>query len=220
MIQYESKVEYVDHMGHDMTVVNAARVSFAKQVDILSDKDRGLIKYLAKHNHISPFFHPQVSLRITCPISVRNQLDKSRIGLAINEVSRRYVDTIPDVFFPSWRNRPEKSIKQGSGDPLEWCDKADAAYHHAIDCAIAAYKQLLEMNVAPEQARFVLPLGTMTEFIWTGSLAAFARVYLLRTAPEAQAESRDVAYKIGQVVCPLFPESWSALTQKDLSNDA
>jgi thymidylate synthase (FAD) len=219
MIQYESKVEYVDHMGRDMTVVNAARVSFAKQVDILSDKDRGLIKYLAKHNHISPFFHPQVSLRITCPISVRNQLDKSRIGLAINEVSRRYVDTIPDVFFPSWRNRPEKSIKQGSGDPLEWCDKADAAYHHAIDCAIAAYKQLLEMNVAPEQARFVLPLGTMTEFIWTGSLAAFARVYLLRTAPEAQAESRDVAYKIGQVVCPLFPESWSALTQKDLSND-
>lgn len=214
----EGSVEYVDHMGSDLTVVNAARVSFNKQVDHLSSNDEKLILYLAQHGHMSPFFHPQVSLRITCPISIRNQLDKSRVGLAINEVSRRYVSTSPDVFFPRWRSKPEGSIKQGSGGlvDVEKMVEADRLYHDSVSSCLQSYDRLIEMGVSPEQARFVLPMGTMTEFIWTGSLAAYARVFELRTAPEAQNESRSIAFKIGAIVARLFPCSWTSLVQRNI----
>jgi thymidylate synthase (FAD) len=216
----EGTVEYLDHMGSDLTVANAARVSFNKQISVMSENDERLIKYLADHNHVSPFFHPQISIRIMCPISIRNQLDKSRIGLAINEVSRRYVSTTPPVFFPSWRSKPSGSIKQGSGSMISNPDvlvSVDMMYREAVATCLTTYEHLIAQGVAPEQARFVLPLGTMTEFIWTGSLAAYARVFQLRTSPDAQQECRTIAYKIGAIVARHFPISWAALVQRSIA---
>ena len=222
------KVEFVDCMGSDLTVVNAARVSFDKQSywepdspGLLKEQDSRLITYLAEHGHWTPFSHPQVSLRLTVPIAIRNQLDKSRVGLAINEVSRRYVSTSPKIYWPEWRSKPDGSIKQGSGDFIVdgLSDDAEQTYYMGISSALTAYARLLDLGVAPEQARFVLPLGMMTEFIWTGSIAAFARVYNLRSSPDAQYESRLVAEKIATIMKPLFPYSWDALTKKENADD-
>lgn len=217
------KVEFVDCMGSDLTVVNAARVSFDKQAyweedcpGLLKEQDSRLITYLATHGHWTPFSHPQISLRLTVPIAIRNQLDKSRVGLAINEVSRRYVSSAPKIYWPEWRSKPDGSIKQGSRDFIGegLSDDAEQAYYIGISSALTAYTRLIDLGVAPEQARFVLPLGMMTEFVWTGSLAAFARVYNLRSSPDAQYESRLVAELIDRIIQPLFPCSWSALTKE------
>lgn len=217
-------VDYIDHMGTDLTVVNAARVSHSKlsqwendTVGRLSDRDKKLIAYLAQHDHWTPFSHPQISLRVTVPVVIRAQLDKSRVGLTINEISRRYVDDPPEFFFPTfWRSRPTGSIKQGSGAIIEGPseDEIDRAYASALQCCGAAYDTMIKAGVAPEQARFVLPQCMMTSFVWTGSLAAFARVYMLRTAPESQQEIRTAASMIGSIINPLFPYSWAALTEK------
>lgn len=211
------KVTLRDVMGNDKTVVDAARVSFSKYKDTFDEQDEKLIRYLAKHNHWSPFSHPQISLHVSAPIFVLRQLLKSTVGLTWNEVSRRYVNSEPSVFIPeTFRHWPENK-KQGSGDDFSWVDNANATevYHNAMHLALNFYKKLLELDVAPELARAVLPLAVYSEGIWTGSLAAFARVYTLRYAPDAQQETREIAKQIGDILIEKFPVSWRALIDRN-----
>lgn len=215
-------VELVDVMGSDLSVVNAARVSFNKvsklehhihldkEFDVLSEKDAKLINYLARHNHWTPFAHAFASFRIKAPIFVARQLVKHQVGLAWNEVSRRYVDDEPEFWFPNeWRGRP-LNAKQGSDGVIELKD----IYPESV-CAYCLnyYNTLLEAGVAPEQARMVLPQNTMTEWIWSGSLAAFCRVCKLRLDPHAQQETRELVEGIKALLEPKFPVSFKALTQ-------
>lgn len=218
-------VEYIDHMGSDLAVVDAARVSFAKQSawdhDALSERDVRLVAYLAEHNHWSPFTHCVVKLRVKAPLFVARQLWKSHIGLASqddsvgwNEVSRRYVDNEPEFYIPSvWRKRAE-NVKQGSSDEAhEGSGYLIAKYKVVIDQAFGLYEQMIAQGVAPEQARMVLPASVYTEWIWTASLCALARIYKQRTDDHAQRETKEIADRIGEIASGLFPVSWEALTQ-------
>lgn len=211
------KVTLRDVMGNDKTVVDAARVSFSKYKDEFDDQDKKLIQYLAKYGHWSPFSHPQISFHVSAPIFVLRQLLKSVVGLTWNEVSRRYVTSEPSVFIPeTFRHWPDNK-KQGSGEDFSWVDNADATevYHSAMHLALNFYSKLLELKVAPEMARAVLPLAVYSEGIWTGSLAAYARVYKLRAAEDAQKEVQEIAKQIDEIIRPLFPYSWSALIDSD-----
>jgi thymidylate synthase (FAD) len=215
-------------MGNDLTVVNAARVSFNKESDWdsepdwnmvrerkLSKKDEKLISYLAKHKHWTPFAHPQITLRIKAPIFIRTQLFKHKVGFVENEVSRRYVSESPVVYSPRWRGKPTGGAKQGSEDfmPInEQYNTANRHYEFTIKDAVETYQQLIDLGVAPEQARSVLPQGTYTEWWWTGSLSAFARVYHQRSDVHAQWEVRQYADAIAKIIQPLFPVSWKTLT--------
>ena len=220
-------VQFVSCMGDDLTVVNAARVSFNKESEweevnhegdgILSEKDIKLIRYLAKHKHWTPFAHPQITLRIKAPIFIRTQLFKHKVGFVENEVSRRYVSDPPSVYFPRWRGKPTNGAKQGSEDFMNIDDDYNLVNRHyemTVREALLTYDELLKRGVAPEQARSVLPQGTYTEWWWTGSLSAYARVYHQRSDPHAQWEVQQYAHAIGQIIEPLFPESWKVLTAK------
>ena len=210
-------VQYVSHMGDDLTVANAARVSFNKESEEFGVRDEKLIQYLAKHNHWTPFAHPQITLRIKAPISIRTQLFKHKQGFVENEVSRRYVTDAPEIYKPLWRTKPTQNAKQGSEGFVEDVSKLetlDQAYYESIHKAINCYNLLIDQGIAPEQARFVLPQGTYTEWWWTGSLAAYARVYKLRSDPHAQWEVQQYANSISSLIEPLFPISWKALADK------
>lgn len=207
------EVGVVDHMGNDKTVVDAARVSFnfrKKEWD--TDKDTGLISFLSRNNHWSPFSHCFVTFYIKAPIYVARQLVKHQVGLAWNEVSRRYVDSDVEIHTPAvWRSRPVNA-KQGSGGNLDDKDGVcDYVYADAIRHSESAYKYLINNGVSPEQARAVLPLSLMTEWYWSGSLYAFSRVCNLRLADDAQKETRAVAVDISKHMSDLFPVSWKEL---------
>ena len=220
------KATLKDHMGSDISVVNAARVSFGKTshpvawmeydyedgsrcgdlIAVLDYRDQKLVRYLAKHNHISPFGHAFASFHVKAPIFVARQLVKHSF-LRWNEISRRYVDDEPEFYTPDvWRGRSEDK-KQGSEGVVE--SNANMLYYN--DKALGLYKQLLDEGVAPEQARMVLPQSTMTEWWWSGSLDALARMCRLRCATDTQYETRVVADQISEVMGDLFPVSWSAL---------
>lgn len=258
------KVEYLDHMGDDLAVVNDARVSFDKKSGwvqrrydpdsddllpgefpaeyepyenwplwrdeegykltgfLLSEKDAKLIRYLARNGHWTPFAHSLVKLRITAPIAIRTQCFKHKVGFVENEVSRRYVDAEPEIFFPEYWRKRANHLKQGSLDepveePLRTSDSnsttVQQAYVRFAEYAKDLYREMIDHGVCPEQARFVLPQGTETTWIWTGSLAAWARFYKQRTDPHAQKEIQDLAKMIGEKIKPLFPVSWAALTE-------
>lgn len=225
------KVDLIDHMGSDLSVVNAARVSFDKesewevlqyrngycQTDIgyeerLSERDTKLIKFLARENHWSPFVHTFASFRVAAPVFVARQLQKHTVGLAWNEVSRRYVDTEPTFYSPEiWRKRAE-NVKQGSSDEAVDLQHIIAeGVEHFTQHALAFYTDLLDSGVCPEQARMVLPQSMITEWIWSGSLYAFARVCNLRLDSHAQRETQIVAKGISDHMTKLFPVSWSVL---------
>jgi thymidylate synthase (FAD) len=207
------KVELLDSMGSDATVANVARVSFAKEVKTLQDQDVRLINYLAKHGHWSPFAHCFVQFRIKAPLFVARQLVKHQVGLSWNEESRRYIDSEPEFYCPSeFRGRAE-SVKQGSANNLPECTQqwADLMVTNNSAHALAQYNALLRGGVAPEQARMVLPLNTMTEWIWSGSLMAFARVCQQRLDAHAQKECRDVAGYLQEELSALYPHSFNAL---------
>ena len=213
-------VELLEVFGNDLTVVNAARVSFAKESHEMSLGDEKLIKYLAKHNHNSPFFHPQIRFRLKMPIFVAREWFRHQIGFARNEVSRRYVDTPPECWIPSTDDlrQRDKNLKQGSKDvPVEGSEYLHMIIKNHTDGCASLYNHLLSQNVAPEIARCVLPQSMMTEFIETGSLAAYARLYGLRNDPHAQKEIREYAKKIGSLLEEKFPVSWKALTQLEHS---
>lgn len=204
----------IDSMGDDKTIVNAARVSFAKQVKEFSERDSKLLKYLADHNHWTPFSHVTATFHVKAPIFVARQLFKHKVGLTENEISRRYVDTPPEIWSPDeWRGRP-KNAKQGSEGVIAGQSRIDHAYTDAVSMALAAYETLLEQGVAPEQARMVLPQAMMTEWYWTGSLAAFARVCKLRTSKDAQAESGIIAGDIFNQLSGVAPVAWLVLNSK------
>lgn len=220
-------VDYVDHMGTDLSVVNAARVSFDKESEWewpddkegreLSGRDVKLIDYLAKHNHWSPFAHTSIQLRVKAPIFVARQLVKHQVGGVWNEVSRRYVDSEPEFWFPDqWRGRPEGSMKQGSNGVVELLASGSEVGgfwlpRDVVNLCLDQYKNMLQQGVAPEQARMILPQNMMTEWYWTGSLMFFTRVCKQRLDPHAQQETREIAERIAEIVAPLFPVSWSAL---------
>lgn len=241
-------VELIDCMGTDLSIVNAARVSFDKesdweylreidadgeQVKCLSEKDTKLINYLAKHNHWSPFAHTCLSFRIKAPIFVARQLGKHQVGGAWNEVSRRYVDSEPEFYFPEyWRKRAD-NVKQGSSDEAvdvevhgnDGCDDTSylkktlhVSYLHVMQkdtvwAALQAYQRMLEAGVCPEQARMVLPQNTMTTWIWTGSLAFFSRVCKLRLDSHTQRETQEVAKAIERLTREKFPVSFNAFME-------
>ena len=208
-------IEVLEVFGSDLTVVNAARVSFAKTVSEMSERDGKLIKFLADHDHVSPFFHPQVRLRVKMPIFVAREWFRHTIGFARNEVSRRYVDSTPEVWFPNvdgLRERDPK-LKQGSKEtPIDGAEGVVEEIRAAGLQTIAFYESLMARGVAPEIARSVLPQGMYTEFIETGSLAAYARLWSLRTDPGAQREIQAYARGIEALLMPHFPVSWAALT--------
>ena len=209
-------VTLIDRMGSDLSVVNAARVSFGKAKETLDLADEKLIGYLARHEHWSPFAHTAIQFRVTAPIFVARQLAKHQVGAAWNEESRRYIDDEPTVYYPdAWRERAE-NVKQGSGGTLtaggSWL--TDLVYQTAMNDALRAYRGLLKRGVAPEQARMILPQATMTTWIWTGSLLFFARVCKLRLDAHAQAETRQIAVHIATACQTLFPVSWAALMRE------
>ena len=205
-------VELIEVMGNDLTVVNAARVSFDKHHDELTEGDEKLIGYLAKHGHWTPFGHPQIQFRISAPLFVARQLVKHQVGLVWNEVSRRYVDYHPKFEIPTqWRDRP-RNRKQGSGAnfiQLSENESAEIDYLHAASSKM--YDHLISKGVAPEQARAILPQDMVTEWYWTGSLAAFSRVCKLRLSEDSQDETREVAKLISEHLSKAFPISWKYL---------
>lgn len=206
------KVTLKDYMGSDLTVVNCARISFNKIKEKFDDKDERLINYLATHGHWTPFSHPQISLHVKAPIFVLRQLLKHQVGLTWNEVSRRYVDYEPEFYYHGrWREKADNK-KQGSSESVVSLPATDFRLYELFEEIKAQYKYLVSKNIAPEMARMILPLSTYSEGIWTGSLAAFARVYRLRNQPDAQKETQEIAKQIGEIIEPLFPVSWKALT--------
>jgi thymidylate synthase (FAD) len=238
-------VNYIDHMGTDLTVVNAARVSFDKESDWaplevrvmnehdqymeykkqLKDGDAKLINYLAKHDHWTPFSHCTATFRIKAPIFVARQLFKHKVGLSENEISRRYVDNVPEFYLPTvWRGKADNK-KQGSygkveqipytnwegNFPIEETIAPSVLAEIAYKAAFKAYKAMIEGGIAPEQARMVLPQAMYTEWYWTGSMSSFARICKLRISDDAQTESRGIADMIDKECIKLWPISWSAL---------
>jgi thymidylate synthase (FAD) len=208
---------YIDHMGSDLSVVNAARVSFGKNSEwmprihygedlVLKPKDARLIRFLAKHNHKSPFNHTFVTFHVKAPVFVARQLVKHEY-MPWNEISRRYVDVEPELYeAPIWRGRSADK-KQGSSGEV----RSNANVHYFNNNALQMYKQLIDEGVAPEQARMVLPQSMITEWYWSGTLFAFAKMCGLRLKEDTQAETRVVAEKIEDVMMKLFPVSWEAL---------
>lgn len=238
------KATYIDHMGDDLRVVNAARVSFNKlsktitehlcencmqskltqtcqwcdaktmtiERDTISEGDIRLLNFLARHNHFTPFCHPQITLHIKVPIFVARQLDKHQIGLVKNEVSRRYVSSEPEFYFPEeWRKQADDK-KQGSGDILR--PVANKITHMAAEDVTThsngIYQKMLDSGVCEEQARMILPQNMFTEYYWTGSLYAFIRMFELRLKADAQKETREIVQQIYHIIQPYFPRSIEA----------
>ena len=207
------KIELIDIMGNDLSVVNAARVSYSKTKKSFEQSDEKLIKYLAEHNHWSPFAHASLQFRIKAPIFVARQLVKHQVGLVWNEVSRRYVDFPPELYKPeTWRGRPKNS-KQGSDGEIKLDQTIEYSMESAMESCLITYNTLLEKGVAPEQARMVLPQSMMTEWYWSGTLYAFSRVCNLRCKPDTQKETRDVADEMSKICDEKFPYSWKYLTK-------
>lgn len=206
-------VQYVDHMGDDDAVCDAARVSMNKSADLFTvNQNEKLINYLAKHNHWSPFSHCHVKLRFKAPIFIARQLMKHQVGFAWNEVSRRYVNDEPEFWFPDYYRVAADNVKQGSGtDSIHANElfKTDTMY--ALQKAADHYADLIKAGACAEQARSVLPQSMMTEWIWTGSLYAWSRMYRLRVDIHAQKEVRFYAGRVSDIMYKYFPFSWRAL---------
>ena len=216
------KAELIEVFGNDDMVVDVARVSFDKKASLYSScQNEELIRYLATNGHWSPFSHPKAQFRLTLPIFVARQWEKHRVGVVRgydiydqNEVSRRYVDSEPEFFYPeTWRERPDGSVKQGSGDDLSESkqDLVRMMYDNAVGHCQKTYYALINLGVAPEQARMVLPQSMMTSWIETGSLAYWARLVKQRTDPHAQQEIQELAMQIARAMLQAFPISWVAL---------
>jgi thymidylate synthase (FAD) len=219
------KVTYIEHMGSDLSVVNAARVSFGKQSElvcidrqkgqyILKEKDVNLIRYLAKHQHKSPFNHAFATFHVKAPIFVARQLQKHEY-MPWNEISRRYVDSEPEFYEPDvWRGRSEDK-KQGSEGVV---DVLEESYTSRQERAIAYYMRLVNVvGVCPEQARMVLPQSMYTEWYWSGSLYAFSKMCSLRLKEDTQLETREIAQQISSVMKDLYPFSWKALGETNVT---
>ena len=213
-------VEYVDHMGDDLRVVDSARVSFNKQSEtlkngMLKSADCNLINYLAEHNHFTPFTHGVITLRETVPIFVARQRFKSVVGFSYNEVSRRYVDEDPTFYRPDGWRLKAKNVKQGSSDKVYNADRTlEALYEARINSCFDLYRTMLNEGICAEQARMVLPQSMMTSYIVTGSLAAYARMCKLRLDSHAQKEIQYLAQQVSDIIEPLYPVAWAKLMEQ------
>jgi len=190
-----NKVELLNFMGDDLMVVNVARVSYGKQSNEMNDKDIRLLKYLYEHKHTSPWRHPQLQFRITCPIFVERQLFKHQIGMSANSISGRYVDFSDTYWEPVVLREQSKDSKQGSGNHV----MREDLIHKMKDVVLYAkntYKELIDQGISKELARTILPLSLNTTFIWTGSMLSFLHLFELRLKPDAQLETRNVVYDI------------------------
>lgn len=240
------RVKYIDHMGNDLSICNAARISMNDEADNYSMQDNiKLLHYLARGMsskmydtlvddimhmdggsqienairtyrgtsiHWTPFAHTCISIGVTAPIPIRTQCFKHKFGFVENEESRRYVTYMPELFEPDYIRAKATNIKQGSAGKHENNDRLHELYSAMVNEAVNNYEYLLEEGVCPEQARLVLPQGAMVNWVWTGSLFAFARFYRARTDSHAQAEIRELAEKVREIIEPLYPEAWKALT--------
>ena len=241
------QVQYIDHMGDDLSVVRAATASFAKDPEAWDeDKHPRLINYLARgmtqadydlliekvaygqfneheaeqllddyrHTplHFSPFAHTAITLRLKAPIAIHAQFMKHTVGFAHNTVSRRYVSDTPELFLPTFRTAPQGNVKQGSGGEHDENELLQEVYQSIAQECLESYESMIKQGVAAEQARLILPQGVMTEWVSTGSLYAWARLFRLRTDSHAQKEIQDLAHMVGDVIKPLYPVSWTALT--------
>ena len=210
------RAEYIDHMGSDASVVKAARVSFAADgLEFDGGRDSGLINYLAKHNHWTPFAHTSITLRMTAPVPIRTQCFKHKVGFSENEESRRYISSKPKFFIPrQFRKHPEGSVKQGSGEDMHPTgDKYWRRHFQTVNTmCLESYEMALAGGMCPEQARFLLPQGMEVSWYWTGSLSAYARFFKQRTDPHAQQEIKILALEVGEILKPLYPVAWEALT--------
>ena len=224
------EVEYIDHMGSDKRVTNVARVSFNKwedELNDLTDRDRGLLEYLSTglpssqrndwelrakaHSHWSPFAHCFLSVRCSAPIFLARQLVKHQVGLSWNEESRRYITDEVDFWLPEAVHEKPSNAKQGSGKVMPASAQMRAIMKDETEWAYSTYKALLSFDVAPEEARMVLPLNSMTHWVWSGSLMAFMRVYSQRADSHAQLAAQEFAGKLGVILKGYFPESFKQL---------
>ena len=218
-------VQLIDSMGSDLSVANAARVSFSKVSEMdtsdpwgppkLKEKDAKLIRYLAKHSHFSPFNHTFVTFHVTAPIYVARQLQKHEY-MPWNEVSKRYVDDTPELYEPEWRSRSADK-KQGSGGTMEISLDSEMLYHATCRNALTTYERMIEEGVSPEQARSILPQNMMTQWYWSGTVGAVAKMCNLRCAKDTQVETQHVAWAIHYKMAELFPVSWAALREGEVS---
>ena len=209
------EVQLIVKMGSDLTVVNAARVSFGKKKTKFTKQDEKLINYLATHNHWTPFGHCNLQFHIIPPVFVARQLVKHQVGLVWNEVSRRYVDSETEFYYPEeWRLKADNK-KQGSRDDIFESsieDNPSIAYENLCNEARNKYLYWVNtLNICPEQARMILPQSMKTEWYWSGTLMAFARVCNLRCKPDSQKETRIITDKIDIIGKEEFPVSWNAL---------
>ena len=216
-------VQLIDSMGSDLSVCNSARVSFASTSEMdmsdpwgppkLKDKDAKLIRYLAKHKHLSPFNHTFVTFKVSAPVYVARQLQKHEY-MPWNEVSKRYVDDTPELYEPEWRSLSVDK-KQGSGGPMEISLDSEMLYHATCRNALTTYERMIQEGVSPEQARSILPQNMMTQWFWSGTVGAVSKMCRLRCASDTQAETREVANQIHRIMMSKFPVSWDALTDAD-----
>jgi len=210
------QVQYIDHMGNDASVVRAARVSFAADDTEFDEvKDAGLINYLAKHKHWTPFSHTSITLRMTAPVPIRTQCFKHKVGFTENEESRRYISSSPKFFIPrQFRKHPEGSIKQGSGKDMHPTgDKYWRRHFQTVNTmCLDSYQMAIDGGMCPEQARLLLPQGMEVSWYWTGSLSAYARFCKQRMDPHAQQEIQVLAGSVSKILSELYPQSWEALT--------
>ncbi|MCI4435781.1 MAG: FAD-dependent thymidylate synthase [Ignisphaera sp.] len=207
-------VELVDTMGNDLSVVNAARVSMGKRKMVFEPEDEKLIYYLAKHGHTSPFRHAFLSVHVKCPLFVKGQFDKHQVGISINTISGRYVQTADDWYVPDILRKAAENVKQGSKDEAigyskQWLKTLNMHYEESI----ALYNQMIKAGVCREQARTILPQGMNTEFFMSGSLQAFVHFIKLRTDSHAQREIQDYGFAFKQIVEQAFPVSTKALLE-------
>lgn len=240
---------YVNHMGTDQSIINAARVSFNKDSfkgeSRTEEQDISLLNYLARGcsstiwkddlltlehgtddaetaaallkeirtrpTHWSAFAHTAITIVCSAPVSIRTQAFKHQVGLTANEESRRYICTKPVIYVPEFRSRPVGSIKQGSGLKHHATGYWAKRYQQQCDAALDLYECMISDGVSPEQARFVLPQGTIVNWVWTGNLYAFANFYIARSDPHAQKEIQELAEQINLILRPLFPKAWAAL---------
>lgn len=206
-------VELVDSMGSDINVVNAARVSFAKQVTEFREQDQKLLNYLATHGHWSPFAHTCVTIRAKVPIALARQLVKHQVGGNWNEESRRYIDSEPEFWFPTELHDRPTNAKQGCADVNKYSKGYLYAMEEHTEKSLLLYNDMLKAGIAPEEARLVLPLNTMTNIVWTGSILFFHRVWQQRSDSHAQTFAREFADILRPVLSKVYPHSMEALCQ-------
>jgi thymidylate synthase (FAD) len=210
-------VELEDFMGGDLRVVNSAKVSFAKRSTEVGDSERKLINYLMKHRHGSPFEHSYFTFHVKAPIFVVREWMRHRIG-SFNEMSGRYVEFEAEFYVPDRWRIPAATNKQGSvlPEPLEgWDEAVTETFKVMLEEAYRHYKYLMELGIAKEMDRMILPLSLYTEFYWTVNARSLMNFLSLRLGPDAQWEIQQYAYTIDRFFTEKMPATWASWVENN-----